>query len=346
VLGLHDSLVELMPPHWRLGTSPYGAAFDQLVRGVALVTHGDLVGQLRVYQLVNACVLVATAAVTGRAFGANAAAAVLFSPIAIIDGTVNPHNDAWLALASALFALGFVRGRPGAGLLALVAAMAVKLSAAILLAWDLLRLALRPIAARLRVATLLWGGALVAVGLVVAVIVALQLRPDLHRFTALVGEPEDPHPKITRSLELLPRAVLFYALHYNRAAWAVGLFFRAAAALWLVYCAFRGATAERPLMWLATALFGYYLGLHAFMQTWYLLPLLPLASELPEALKPAWRAFTIGLVAYYAPHLIVQCSQSEVLVVLKELSEALIVLLPPTIRLLQARRRAPARASA
>src|SRR5581483_6831455 len=115
--------------------SPYGPIVNQLARALALAFGDNLTRQLRAYQAINALVLVLAAALTGRAFGARAAAALLFSPIAIIDGTVNPHNDAILALSSAAFALALARpsrAREGAGLIALAAGLAVKVSAALL----------------------------------------------------------------------------------------------------------------------------------------------------------------------------------------------------------------------
>ena len=111
VLPADDHFLLLLPPTWHGGTSPYGPAFNQLARLVALVGGDDLTLQLRLYQAINLVVLLGVAALAGRAFGARAAALVSFAPLAIIDGTVNPHNDALLALATAAFALAR-RARP------------------------------------------------------------------------------------------------------------------------------------------------------------------------------------------------------------------------------------------
>ena len=128
----HTSLSSVLPPDdrflallpvtqndWRAGTSPYGPAFNALSRAIATVGGDDLTLQLRLYQAVNVVVLVATAALAGLAFGAPAAALVLFCPLAIVDGTINPHNDVWLALAAALFAFATTRKRTGAAFVAL-----------------------------------------------------------------------------------------------------------------------------------------------------------------------------------------------------------------------------------
>jgi hypothetical protein len=269
----------------------------------------------------------------------------LFSPLAIVDGTVNPHNDVLLALAVAAFALALARRRQVAGLAALGAALTVKLSGALLLAWDLLRLGLRPVASRVRAATLLWAGSAVAAAGVAAIVVGLRRYPSLHAFAALVGDPSEAYPHFTRSVESLPRAALSYLAHATLASWIVGLAFRAAAALWIVYCAFQAAAATAPLRWAAIALFGYYLFLHAYLQSWYLIPLLPLATQLPERLQPALRIFCVCLTSYYALALPLDCDGRPAVVATKEFVEAALVILPAAITLL-ASLRGRARASA
>ena len=339
VLPAADHFLAVLPAAWHAGTSPYGPAFNQLARAVAWLGGDDLSLQLRIFQGINLVVLVATAALAGAAFGARAASLVLLAPLAVVDGTVNPHNDVFLALAVAAFALALSRRREAAGLAALAAALAIKLSGALLVVFDLLRLLLRPAAARLRAATLLGAGALVASSGVVAVVVAPRLWPSLGAFTALVGDPHEASPHISRSVEALPRAFLTYVVHAPVASWALGLPFRAAGALWLLWCAYRAARDQQPLRWAAIALFVYYLFLHAFLQAWYLLPLLPLATQLPEWLQPPMRLFVVCLTAYYALHLPLDCDLEPAVIGAKEFCEAALVILPAAFTLLAAWRR-------
>jgi Glycosyltransferase family 87 len=339
VLPAGDHFLAVLPESWRAGTSPYGGILNLVARAVARWGGDDLTLQLRAYQALNVGVLVATAAVAGRAFGARAATLVLFAPLAIVDGSVNPHNDALVALPVAAFALALARRREGAALAALLVALAVKLSAALLLAFDLLRLALRPLATRLRGSHVLAAGAGVAALAVAAIVIAPRHWPALYAFTALVGDPHEQYPHISRSVEALPRAFLFYILHAATASWALGLVFRAGAAVWILWCAFRAAATGEPLRWAASALFGYYLFLHAFLQSWYLLPLLPLATQLPAHAQAAFRVFVVGLTAYYALSLPLDCTFAPAIIGAKEFTEAAIVILPAAFTLLVSWRR-------
>jgi hypothetical protein len=346
VLPPGDHFLAMLPATWHGGTSPYGPAFNQLARLIALAGGEDLTLQLRLYQALNLVVLVAVAALSGRAFGARAAALVLFAPIAIIDGTVNPHNDALIALATAAFALALVRRRPVAGVLALAAALLVKLSAALLLAFELLERALRGVAARLRPRVVIAAGIAVAAIAVAALVVAPHLWPPFGAFTALVGDPAESSPHFSRSWEGLPRALLVYVLHVPSLSWAIGLVFRAAGGVWILWCAYRAARERAPLVWAATMLFVYYLCLHAFLQSWYLLPLLPLATQLPAFATRAYYIFIICMTLYYGISIPLDCDGRPAVIGAKELAEACLVVLPAFFTLLGAWRGARARASA
>ena len=346
VLPAGDRFLAILPEAWRGGTSPYGPLFNQLARAIALATGDHLTRALRLYQLVNFCLLTGSAALAGRAFGARAAALLLFAPIAIVDGTINPHNDALIALATAGFALAIVRGRVGVASCSLIAALAVKLSAALLVAFDFLRRALQPIAARVRGSTVLAAGVVVAALGVAALVVAPRLFPSLSAFTALLGDPAETHPHFSRSWEGLPRAFLTYIVHVPAASWAIGLVFRAAGGVWILWCAYRAAVERAPLAWAATMLFVYYLCLHAFLQTWYLLPLLPLATQLPAWSARAFHVFIICITLYYGISIPLDCDARPVVIGAKEFGEAALVVLPAFFTLLFAWRGARARASA
>src|SRR5262249_40301755 len=138
----------------------------------------------------------------------------------------------------------------------------------------------------------------------------------------------------SRSLECLPRALLRFGFAAPVAAWCVGLAFRAAAAIALVVIARR----SRGLAAAANGLFLYYLYLHAYLQTWYLLSLLPRARFADGDWPPALRVFLGASVLYYAVRIPFNCDLSPPVVALKELAEGLIVLTPPTVALLRARR--------
>ena len=345
VLPAGDRFLALLPETWRGGTSPYGLMFDQLARAVALAGGDDLTLQLRLYQAINLATLVGVAALAGRAFGARAATLVLFAPLAIVDGTVNPHNDALVALATAGFALALGRGRQGLAVGSLVAALAVKLSAALLLAFDLLRRALAPLAARLRGATVIAAGAAVAALGVTALVMLPHVWPSLGAFTALVGDPREASPRFSRSVEALPRAFLTYIVHQPLASWAVGLAFRAAGGVWILWCAWRAAATRAPLAWAALMLFVYFLFLHAFLQSWYLLPLLPLMTQLPAWATRASYVFIICMTMYYGISIPLDCDLQPVVLGTKEFGEAALVVLPAAFTLLAGWRGARARAS-
>ncbi|HEX4460548.1 MAG TPA: hypothetical protein VIA18_21365 [Polyangia bacterium] len=324
---------------WRDGTSPYGPAFDALARVVATLGGDDLTLQLRAYQAINVVVLVATAALAGVAFGAPAVAFVLFCPLAIVDGTINPHNDVWLALAAALFAVAVTRKRDAAGFVALVAALFIKLSASLLVAFDLMSWALRPIARRIAPRRFVLGAAAIAIVSVAAAIIAVRAFPSLTAFAALLGDPSERHPLFSRSFEALPRAALVYLLHLPAISWAIGLVFRTAAAIWIAWCAYCAARDGQILRWAATLLLVYYVLFHAFVNGWYLIPLLPLAPALPAFMRPSLRLFVIALTSYYAVTLPLDCDYRPVVLGTKELLVACAVIPPTALKLLFAWRR-------
>lgn len=339
-----DRFWTLLPEAWRAGTSPYGALFDQLSRLIALVAGDDVTLQLRAYQAINLVVLVATAALAGVAFGARAATIVLFAPLAIVDNTMNPHNDAILALATAAFGLALSRKRELAGVVVLAAALAVKVSAGLLLLFDLLRLGLEPVATRLRARTVIAVAAAIAVAGVAALVILPRVIPSLGAFTALLGDPQETHPHFSRSWEGLPRALFTYVLHVPSASWAIGLVFRAASGVFIAWAAWRAARDRAPLQWAALMLFVYYLCLHAFLQTWYLLPLVPLATQLPAFATRAFHVFVVCMTLYYGMSIPLDCDTRPVVIGVKELAEACLVVLPAFFTLLADWRRARARA--
>jgi hypothetical protein len=333
-----DRILNLLPPAIRDGTSPYGPAFNELAKTIATVAGNGLTIQLRLYQLLAALAILLAAFIAGHTAGPRAAALVLFCPAAIVDGTINAHNDALLAPWFALFALALSRRREAAALAVAAGAVALKLSAVLLLGLAALRLVLRPLASRLTPSRLVPAGAVLAIAAVALVVAVTQRHPHLQAFTALFGDANEPYPRFSRSLEALPRAYLVYLAHQRLAAWIVGLAFRAAAGLWLLYAAFRAARQDTALAWITTGLFIYYLFLHAYLQTWYLIPLLPLAIHLPPRLLPPFLTFLTCLTLYYALSVPLDCDPRPSVIGAKEFCEAAIVFLPACFLTLRALR--------
>jgi hypothetical protein len=181
---------------------------------------------------------------------------------------------------------------------------------------------------------------------VAALVVLPRLHPSLGAFTALLGDPAETHPHFSRSWESLPRALFTFVLHAPSVSWAIGLVFRAGACVFVLWTAWRAALERAPLTWAALMLFIYYLFLHAFLQTWYLLPLVPLATQLPAFATRAFHVFVVCLTLYYGLSIPLDCDLRPVVIGAKELAEACLVVLPAFFTLLGDWRRARGHASA
>ena len=339
VLPAGDRFLTGMTESWRCGTSAYASGFHLLAWAIGKLAHADLALHLRLYQLTAAVTVVVTAglaalAVRGSAMSpAAAAAAVAWNPLAVIEGTIGAHNDVLLALACALFVLAVRRGRPlwaGAWLLG---ALLVKLSA-VLMIWMyslfLVSQRLRRRSPQLAQALPWFLGGLLLLGLV-GVVALMRQGVQLAALASLLGQPVVAYDHCTRSLECLPRVVLRFGLQLPTAAWGVGLLFRWLSALWLTWVVCRAA--HSLLSSLALGLFGYYLFLHGWAQSWYLLSLLPLLPFASAKLRPAMYTVCISSCAYYAIYLVAGCVVSPLAIGRVDLSEALVTILPPSVAL-------------
>jgi len=359
-----DPFFTFLLPNWRCGTNPYGPGWSSLTALIAHLGGDSLPYQLRLYQLLGLLAMVGTAALTGLAAqaslpsgktgnrGAWAAALVLFSPLAIIEGTASAHNDAFLALTAAGCALCIAHRRHGLAGLALLSGLLIKISALILGGFYLLWQPMQWIRRHPRWVWPLTLALLLA--LVGTAAVGWTFWPLLRPLTIagayhLVGSPDDPLCHCTRSVECLPRAFLHFVLHVPTVSWGIGLAFRGFAALWLFWATYRGTQlasgALSPLRWAAIFLLFYYLYLHGYMQSWYFLSLLPLLPYLPDRLLRPAQVLCVSAVAYYVFYIPVHCAFSPatpVLVALSEVAQALTVIAPPTVALLQDRQRPPA----
>jgi hypothetical protein len=263
---------------------------------------------------------------------------VLFCPVAIVEASGNGHNDALLALTTAAAVLLFHRRRRGAALLALAAGLAVKASAglALALAAGAMLLGRWPAArhdARIQRRLLLMATLAAGLGVIVLALLRDRLGPTTE-LARLIGDASAPLDHCTRSVECLPRTLLRVVLGWPLAAFGLGLLFRVAAALML----FEVARRREPMGAMVLGLLLYYLYLHPYLQTWYLLSLLPLLPFAEPRLRQPLHAFFVAAVFYYAVRIPFACDTSPTVVALKELAEGLIVIVPPTRIWLRARR--------
>lgn len=339
-----DALLQRLIPHWRCGRSPYQAGFHVLASGLAWASRGSLVMLLRCFQAVAGLSLLAAGGLTALALRgstlrpAYGAALVVFNPLSVIEGPASAHNDALLALSCAGFVLAWQRGQRGGVLLAHGAGLLVKVSSLLLSGLLFAALALRRLAPQLdRVrqrrgfrGLLVLSAALALLGLGGWLFYA---RPE-----ALFGPSHLPWEHCTRSIECLPRSILRSILHRPREALFVGVASRLLAGIWLGYVAWRASQQPHGLLrWLGAGLLIYYLYLHPWSQSWYLLSLLPLAPWLGLRMSRALRVVSISACAYYAAVLVGNCLEDELAIAAFDLVEALIVLVPPTVSLLRQR---------
>jgi hypothetical protein len=140
--------------------------------------------------------------------------------------------------------------------------------------------------------------------------------------------------------------VLFrFVLHAPTAAWMTGLVFRALGVAWFAWVAVRAAEADsrqETLRWLGRGAFFYFLLLHGWAQSWYLLPLLPALPLFEDDARwgPALRVYCVSSVAYYALVLPMSCLGDQVTIAISDLIEASITVFPPVVVLLRGRARA------
>jgi hypothetical protein len=153
---------------------------------------------------------------------------------------------------------------------------------------------------------------------------------------ALVGSPDVPFDYCTRSIECLPRVILRWGFGWPTAAFVVGLVFRGLAAAWLGWTVLRAARSddERP-SW-ASGLFIYYLFLHAWAQSWYLLSLLPLVPWATPRLRPAMLTACVSAVAYYAIAIPFEHATAPAALLVRDVLGGAATILPPAVVLVRA----------
>jgi hypothetical protein len=343
-LGPAHPFLAALPSAWRVGTSAYGPAWNALAAGLGHLAGNDLGLALRLHQVVSATAVLGGAWLTSRAVEAShrtaAFVAVALCPLALVEATVNAHNDALLVPLVAGALLSFRRDRAGLAVVLLGIGVAVKASMALVVGPVVLTAILARFPTRQKRVRVLAVG--VVLGL--AALAGLTFLADgpLDALARIVGRPDVPYDHCTRSLECLPRVLFRFVLSMPRAAWSTGLVFRAIGIVWLGLGALRAASVppEERVGVLTASLAFYFLLLHGWAQSWYLLPLLP---ALPFVRDPrhaaALRVYLVSAVLYYALVLPFSCLTSQVTIAVADLVEAAITVFPPLVVLL--RRRVP-----
>ena len=333
VLASDDPVLRLLPEHWQLGTTAYQSGFHALAWLIEAIPGLPWPARLRVYQAVSLLVVALSStlsAAVSRRMGRPAAwGAVLvgLSPLTLLEGTLSAHNDVWLMLLLGLAAWLWLSRYRTVALLPLLLGLMVKLSALLpLFTWGLSWLRPR---LRSRPLPLL---ALMSLLLGVGLWLLRLTHHDGPMSSVLFGSADAAWDHCTRSLECLPRAILRYGFERPDLSYRVGIAFRLLGALWLVWVAWQAAGPLAATVW---GLFSYYLYLHGWAQSWYLLAVLPLRPFLSETRGRALEVLCGSGCAYYALALFRNCLTAPWQVALCELVEGLITILPPTYVLLR-----------
>lgn len=371
VLPPGDPFLVVLLPSWWNGVSPYFPGFNGITWAVAKIAGEDRTLHLRSYQLIGLVSIFLTAVLAALAAGrprrkedveddvegtdpiasrpqsraAEAAALVLLCPLALIEATVNGHNDALLAISVALYALCLSRGRRLLAFVPLALGLLIKASAALLLVFHGVVVGLMLLRLLRQKGRSTWI-AVVVVGIAATAAALWWTQPYVARYahplSKLVGKNTLTDYYCTRAVECLPRAFFWWVLNEKAISGVIGLVFRAAALCFLVYIAARAEKDRRYLAWAAVFVGLYYLFLHAFSQSWYLLVLLPLLPHAPAWARPALRTFCITLTAYYVLRMPFNCEKRHLPLVVIEILEPMLLIFPPTWLLLRERRRARA----
>jgi hypothetical protein len=354
VLPASDSLLSRLPEVWHSGPSAYAAGFNNIAALITRLGGDDVALQLRLYQALSLVVMVLCAALAGVAArtaaqrlapdgrtaplspeqqGARAAALVLLCPLTFIEGSIGAHNDVFLAAVVGLFALSLTLRLPWLALCALLCGLLIKASALLLVGFFVLAqlgafVHRRAVPLHPRALVLL-GAALCTFGLGLLWLGLPVLARHSHHLVRIVGTPAASVEFCTRSIECVPRAILRWGLNAPTAAWIVNLTFRLLGGLFALYIAYRAARDRRVLRWAAVFLFLYFLCLHSYMQSWYLLSLLPLLPFAPRRYLPAMQTFLVSSVLYYAIDRPFDCDPSLVTIGVTEFLQLLLVLVPP-----------------
>ena len=264
---------------WTEATSAYGPLFTLATYPLAWLPVGIAVAVLKgvaAFSVLGIAVLVARIASWRGIDPLRAAAFVALNPLVLVHVVGGAHNDGLTMLLAMLAIAAILSGRDLTGGVALVAAVATKLSAAFLVPFALLG-APRP--------RRLLAGALGAV-LAIATVAYLAFGWDwLHGF-GLAGENQDR----TSHMSIPITAARLTGLDPDAVRLAAALLFAALVAYLLVWT-WRGGDWVRAAAWAALGL----LLATAWLLPWYLiwpLPLMAISRDRPLQL------LTLALCAY------------------------------------------------
>ena len=334
-------------PQWLAHGSTYGPGFNVIAALVISLAGQNVSLALHLFQLVATGAILLAGQFTARAAATlarhravdasslscvddahlRALRCVLLCPLAVIEASSNAHNDSLLALAVAAFAWLIANGRTNSAFLLVATGITVKLSGVLLLAFFTIRQFILWAASR---RALVAGGLLAAIGVAQTFWFAWPLiERSANAVVRLIGSVDESHPFCTRSLECGPRALLHFGFGWPWASWLLGLAFRATGAVLLIVLAARAKTRAQLLSHAAAFLLFYYLFLHAYMQAWYLLSLLPLLPFLDDRWKPAAISFVASSLAQYALDFLLACGNASPVPEVRESVGLMIVLLPP-----------------
>jgi hypothetical protein len=306
-----DPYLRALPDFWVHGTSAYSPGFHLVAAGVARLAGDDLWRALKLFQAIGLLSMLGAAWAAGRAAGdGRAAALVVFSPLAVIEGTVGAHNDALVALGAGLFALCLAKPRSAksiAGAIAsTVAGVAIKLSAVLLAAMYATTLAFDLARSKLRDRRVAY--AAIGVAAIAAAVPAVLL---LRRISPLFGAPGDVDACTSFAAECAFRFGLRMLLHLPTAAWVTGLAFRAGGLVLLIATAYRASRDREVLPWAAFLLFAYFLYFAGQSRGWYWLPMLPLLGFAHPRHLPAMLMVCVAAMVSYPVHLRFTCAEPQ-----------------------------------
>lgn len=342
-------------PEWLSVGSAYAPGFNWLASLLVRLSGTGVAANLRSFQLLGLGSVVLTAWLSGlsaRALfpevhpsraAAWAAVLVLLCPLTLIEATMNAHNDGLLMVSLAGFGLCLSKKRPLWAFVWLAAGLLVKASALLLLGLYLLhavttRLGLRR--PRLSGKGLLL---MLSIAALLTALFASTLLPYLWRYLStlakLLGNPNDALPYCTHSYECLPRGLLQIVLGLRREGWLLGLCFRCAAGMFLLWMGLSGARGMRFLATAAAFVFGYYLFFHSSLWPWYALSLIPLIPYAAPWQRRAMLTMALCGPWMYLTDLPWNCDHSPLAVGLTQVFEGLVMVVPPTIVLVTDYRR-------
>jgi len=346
-LGAAHAFLTPLPPAWRNGTSAYGPVWNLLASIMGGLAGDELALALRLHQLLAALALLLGAWLASRLVepARRRAAFVLVAlcPLGVIEASIGAHNDALLAPLVALALWAQLRRQTPLALAILALGLAIKASALVFLGPALAAAVLAQLPTRRARLLLLLAAAPLA--LLALASLSLLANGPLDALARVVGSPDVAHDHCTRSLECLPRVLFRFVLHAPYASWVTGIVFRLLGLIWLGYVALRAAEAYRDaeaprelaVTWLVRGLFFYFLLLHGWAQSWYVLPLLPALPLLVEDTRwsPAFATYLVCAVAYYALVLPMSCLTNQVMIAVADLVEAMITVFPAAYLLLR-----------